>query len=60
MIGPQRNAEHYQGEDGLGGVPDPDAPGLELLQKEEAANAIINIVNQNPGEVGNFVHKYIF
>ena len=38
---------------GLGGAPDPDAPGLELLQTEGSVEAIIRLVNENPGEVGN-------
>uniref|UniRef100_A0A4W5PM58 Inosine/uridine-preferring nucleoside hydrolase domain-containing protein n=1 Tax=Hucho hucho TaxID=62062 RepID=A0A4W5PM58_9TELE len=40
------------GQDGLGDAPDPDAPGLELLQTEGAVEAIIRLVNKNPGEVG--------
>ena len=41
----------YHGADGLGDVPDPGAPGLDLLQKEHAVLAIIRIINEQPGQV---------
>lgn len=43
----------FHGKDGLGDAPDSKAPGLELVQKENAAIAMIRIVNENPGEVRN-------
>ncbi|XP_049904637.1 inosine-uridine preferring nucleoside hydrolase isoform X2 [Epinephelus moara] len=45
------SAGHFHGQDGLGDAPDPNAPGLELVQKEGAVSAMIRIVNENPGEV---------
>ncbi|XP_030613508.1 inosine-uridine preferring nucleoside hydrolase [Archocentrus centrarchus] len=45
------SAGHFHGKDGLGDAPDCNAPGLELVQKENAVTAIIRIVNENPGEV---------
>ncbi|XP_034030059.1 inosine-uridine preferring nucleoside hydrolase-like [Thalassophryne amazonica] len=45
------HAGEFHGKDGLGDAPDPDAPGLELLQEEGAAQAMIRIAKENPGEV---------
>ncbi|XP_061745887.1 inosine-uridine preferring nucleoside hydrolase-like [Nerophis ophidion] len=44
-------AGDFHGKDGLGDVPDPDAPGLQLLQEMNAVQAIISIVSKYPGEV---------
>ncbi|XP_056145502.1 inosine-uridine preferring nucleoside hydrolase isoform X2 [Lampris incognitus] len=41
----------FHGKDGLGDAPDPNAPGLDIVQKEGAVSAIIRIVHENPGEV---------
>ncbi|XP_024860375.1 inosine-uridine preferring nucleoside hydrolase isoform X2 [Kryptolebias marmoratus] len=51
LLGNVIDAGHFHGQDGLGDAPDPNAPGLDLLQKENAVSAIIRIVNENPGEV---------
>ncbi|XP_056279825.1 inosine-uridine preferring nucleoside hydrolase isoform X2 [Pseudoliparis swirei] len=51
ILGRCINAGHFHGEDGLGDAPDPNAPGLDLVQKEGAVSAMIRIVNENPGEV---------
>nr|XP_020456354.1 inosine-uridine preferring nucleoside hydrolase-like [Monopterus albus] len=51
VLARKKHAGDYHGVDGLGDVPDGDAPGLELLQKEKAAQAMVKIVKQNPGEV---------
>ncbi|KAF7645502.1 hypothetical protein LDENG_00203580, partial [Lucifuga dentata] len=51
LLAHKLHAEEFHGKDGLGDIPDPDAPGLECLQKEEAVPAMIRIVNENPGEV---------
>lgn len=52
-MGHPLSAGSFHGQDGLGDTPDPDAPGLELLQTEGAVEAIIRLVNENPGEVSN-------
>uniref|UniRef100_A0A673YH15 Probable uridine nucleosidase 2 n=1 Tax=Salmo trutta TaxID=8032 RepID=A0A673YH15_SALTR len=51
LMGHPLSAGSFHGQDGLGDTPDPDAPGLELLQTEGAVEAIIRLVNENPGEV---------
>uniref|UniRef100_UPI003AACEF9A inosine-uridine preferring nucleoside hydrolase-like isoform X1 n=2 Tax=Centroberyx gerrardi TaxID=166262 RepID=UPI003AACEF9A len=51
LLGRKLNAGYYHGKDGLGDAPDPDAPGLELMQKEGAVEAMIRMVKENPGEV---------
>lgn len=51
ILGDSINAGNFHGEDGLGDAPDPNTPGLDLVQKEGAVSAMIRIVNENPGEV---------
>lgn len=51
LLGQTVSAGDFHGKDGLGDAPDPDAPGLDLVQKEGAVSAMIRIVNENPGEV---------
>ena len=51
LLGERIPPENYFGKDGLGDIPDPDAPGLDLLQKEGAVHAMIRMVNDHPGEV---------
>ncbi|XP_029386205.1 inosine-uridine preferring nucleoside hydrolase [Echeneis naucrates] len=51
ILGSYMDAGHFHGRDGLGDAPDPNAPGLDHVQKEGAVSAMIRIVNENPGEV---------
>ncbi|XP_034030035.1 inosine-uridine preferring nucleoside hydrolase-like [Thalassophryne amazonica] len=51
LVTQKRHAGDYHGIDGLGDVPDGNAPGLDYLQKEGAVQAMIRIINENPGEV---------
>lgn len=51
LLGKYIDAGHFHGMDGLGDVPDPEAPGLDLIQKEGAVYAMIRLVNENPGQI---------
>ncbi|KAM9766482.1 inosine-uridine preferring nucleoside hydrolase-like [Menidia menidia] len=51
LLAGKQNAGDYHGKDGLGDVPDPDAPGLDLLQEKRAVQAMLKIVKENAGEV---------
>lgn len=51
LLARKQHASDYHGKDGLGDVPDPHPPSLDLLQKEKAVQAMIKIVKQHPGEV---------
>ncbi|KAM4700966.1 pyrimidine-specific ribonucleoside hydrolase RihA-like isoform 1-T2 [Discoglossus pictus] len=42
--------DHF-GADGLGDAGDPTSPGLEHLQKEDAVNALIRIINEHQGQI---------
>lgn len=54
IMGKSIDAGYFHGQDGLGDAPDPNAPSLDIIQKEHAVNAILRIVNENPGQVGGF------
>lgn len=56
VLGNSISAGHFHGLDGLGDAPDPNAPGLDLVQEEGAVSAMIRIVNENPGEVRDTTH----
>ncbi|XP_078078997.1 nucleoside hydrolase-like [Mustelus asterias] len=51
FLGENLHDAAYHGTDGLGDVPDCNAPGLEHIQAEHAVNAMIRIVNEHIGEV---------
>lgn len=51
ILGNVIDAGQFHGEDGFGNAPDPNAPSLDLTQKEGAVSAMIRIINENPGEV---------
>lgn len=56
LLAAKRHAGDYHGKDGLGDVPDPDAPGLELVQKKKAVPAMIKLIKQSAGEVTPGAH----
>lgn len=51
LLGSPVGGASYHGKDGLGDSPDPNAPGLEHLQKEHAVDAMLRIVNEQVGRV---------
>ncbi|KAG8442470.1 hypothetical protein GDO86_011312 [Hymenochirus boettgeri] len=51
LIGATIHASDFHGVDGLGDVPDPNAPGLELIQKEHAVDALKRITSKYPGQI---------
>lgn len=51
LLSPRQHASDYHGKDGMGDVPDPDPPSLDLLQKKKGVPAMIKAVKQNAGEV---------
>ncbi|XP_053563684.1 inosine-uridine preferring nucleoside hydrolase [Bombina bombina] len=51
LLGECIHASDYHGKDGLGDVPDPDSPGLDVVQKEHAVIAMLRIANEHPGQV---------
>lgn len=59
ILGKSIDAGSFHGQDGLGDAPDPNAPGLDVVQKEGAVSAMIRIVNENPGEVRGVTQLYV-
>lgn len=51
ILGNAIDAGNFHGKDGLGDVPDPNAPGLDWIKQESAVSAISRIINENPREV---------
>ncbi|KAM4689330.1 nucleoside hydrolase-like [Discoglossus pictus] len=51
ILGDNRHASYFHGVDGLGDVPDPEAPGLEFIQKEHAVNALKRLASKHPGQI---------
>ncbi|KAG8452181.1 hypothetical protein GDO86_004102 [Hymenochirus boettgeri] len=51
LLGDFLHASHYHGHDGLGDAADPNAPGLDLLQKEHAVLAMLRIASEHAGQV---------
>ncbi|XP_072016098.1 uncharacterized protein [Amphiura filiformis] len=45
------DSHYHHGNDGMGGVPDPDPPSRDLIQSEHAVNALIRLANEHPGEI---------
>ncbi|WAR30402.1 URH2-like protein [Mya arenaria] len=45
------SVDYYHGSDGLGDVPDPEAPDKSLIQSEHAVNALIRLSKKYKGEL---------
>lgn len=59
LLARKQHAGDYHGKDRLGDVPDPDAPGLDLLQKKKAVQAMIKLVKDNAGEVSALLNMLL-
>ncbi|XP_075682825.1 nucleoside hydrolase-like isoform X2 [Rhinoderma darwinii] len=51
ILGKNIRASDFHGVDGLGDVPDPNAPGLEFIQKEHAVDAMNRLASEYPGKI---------
>ncbi|CAH1233724.1 Hypp816 [Branchiostoma lanceolatum] len=51
ILGTHMDCSHWHGQDGLGDVPDPDPPSLELVQSEHAVTALLRLSKEHPGEI---------
>ena len=47
----QSDGSFHHGDNGMGGVPDPDPPSIDLIQSEHAVSALIRMANERPGEI---------
>ncbi|XP_077125874.1 nucleoside hydrolase-like [Ranitomeya variabilis] len=51
ILGQNINASDFHGIDGLGDVPDANAPGLEFIEQEHAVDAMIRLASEHPGKI---------
>ncbi|XP_078544041.1 pyrimidine-specific ribonucleoside hydrolase RihA-like [Lissotriton helveticus] len=51
ILGDRINASDFHGKDGLGDVPDPDAPGIENIQKEHAVDIMLKLATKHAGQL---------
>ncbi|XP_061745760.1 inosine-uridine preferring nucleoside hydrolase-like [Nerophis ophidion] len=51
LLSDMKHASDYHGKDGLGDVPDPNGPGLDLLQEKKGVLALVEMIDKNQGEV---------
>ncbi|VDI08040.1 Hypothetical predicted protein [Mytilus galloprovincialis] len=51
ILGEGERASHYHGNDGLGDAPNHEPVDGTLIKKEHAVNALLRLVNENPGEI---------
>ena len=49
MLGVGSQASGYHGQDGLGDILDPDPPSKDLVQKQHAVFALIDLVEKYKG-----------
>ena len=50
-MGEGERASHYHGNDGLGDAPNHEPVDGTLIKKEHAVNALLRLVNENPGNL---------
>ncbi|XP_025063004.1 inosine-uridine preferring nucleoside hydrolase-like [Alligator sinensis] len=51
LLGASAKNDYFYGIDGLGDVPDPDAPQLDCVQKEHGVMAMLRMASEQPGQV---------
>ncbi|VDI65702.1 uridine nucleosidase [Mytilus galloprovincialis] len=51
ILGEGERASHYHGNDGLGDAQNHEPVDITMIKMEHAVNALLRLVNENPGEI---------